>query len=659
MLRPGTGGLQTAAKLMMSKNLTFNSVTKSIGQQGWYCLGLFALLLVTYWIYTPGLSGPLLLDDFWNLRRLGENGGVNNLDNLREFLFGNSSGPSGRPVSMAAFLLDAQDWPPIIQQLKFTNIMLHLLCGAVLSWFALLVGQLAGLDRTRAGQAALLVTALWLFHPFNVSTVLYVVQRMTQLMTLFALCALTCYLLGRTQLETNSRKGGLFLCLSLFPFGLLSVLSKENGALLLCAILILEVLYFRETKVSRFFKVWFYAGIVIPLIVIVLYLVFGAQETMSLYEVRHFSLGERLLTQARALTDYLINIFVPNTWGAGLYHDDYVVSRSLISPLSTLFSVAAVVALLSFAVMFSAKLKLWSFAILWFFSLHILESSFLPLELYFEHRNYLPMIGPLLALAISASKWVAQLENQRAQQAIVLIVATFLVSSIVQTRISAIEWGDVDNIHFKWAEENPESLRAQITLADHLNLIGRPDLAMERLEYAHNLYPNEITINLFIWNQSCEFALLRTRTLQEIIDIPQLEYYRDDVNHHLQVLLENLMSGRCTFPDFETVEALFSKVSEFPLPAPRRAAFHVFFSDLYVHFRVLNPALINLTRAFELNPDPQIPIRQAILSASAGNFSDAMVFLGRARQAESENNPLLPSLEGEIDRLESDFSAQL
>ncbi|MCY0536413.1 hypothetical protein, partial [Klebsiella pneumoniae] len=35
----------------------------------------------------------------------------------------------------------------------------------------------------------------------------------------------------------------------------------------------------------------------------------------------------------------------------------------------------------------------------WFFFLvaHLVESSFLPLEMYYEHRNYLPSFGLLLA----------------------------------------------------------------------------------------------------------------------------------------------------------------------------------------------------------------------------------------------------------------------
>ena len=272
-----------------------------------FCCGLFGLLLLTYWLYAPGVNGPLLLDDFWNLRRLGENGGIVNLDNLRQYLFGNSSGPSGRPVSMLAFLIDAQDWPPLVHLLKVTNILLHLLCGAMLFWFCILLARLIGLSQLAGLQFAIMATAVWLMHPFNVSTVLYVVQRMTQLMTLFTLSALCCYLAGRLQLDSNPRRAAWLLCACLFPFGLLAVLSKENGALLLFVILLMEWIFFRRNN-STFFRLWLLGGVVVPSIIVVLYLVFGSQESMALYEIRHYTMGERLLTEARVILNYMVNI---------------------------------------------------------------------------------------------------------------------------------------------------------------------------------------------------------------------------------------------------------------------------------------------------------------------------------------------------------------
>ncbi|MCH8265293.1 MAG: hypothetical protein IIC10_07825, partial [Proteobacteria bacterium] len=77
-------------------------------------IALLVLLLITTWIYWPGLSGPFLLDDYENLNPLGAGAGVMDLQSMLTFVFGNHSGPSGRPVAMLSFLIDGQNWPPYV-----------------------------------------------------------------------------------------------------------------------------------------------------------------------------------------------------------------------------------------------------------------------------------------------------------------------------------------------------------------------------------------------------------------------------------------------------------------------------------------------------------------------------------------------------------------
>lgn len=79
--------------------------------------------------YAPGLSGPSLQDDFWNLQSLGAEGGVHNLVNFPLCLRHDSS-PTGRSLSIPYFLI-GQDWPPYVQAFKHTNLKLHLLTGAL------------------------------------------------------------------------------------------------------------------------------------------------------------------------------------------------------------------------------------------------------------------------------------------------------------------------------------------------------------------------------------------------------------------------------------------------------------------------------------------------------------------------------------------------
>lgn len=620
---------------------------------------LAALISVVILIYSPGITGTLLLDDYGSLSPMGEGGGVSNWSTFRQFVFGNSTGPSGRPVSMVSFLIDAQDWPANVAAFKYTNIMIHLLSGLMLCWFVNELMQILGLSAQRSALLGLLVAALWLLHPFNVSTTLYIVQRMTQLMTLFALASLLCYLKGRRVVLTNPRKGLLLLCLCLFPFGLLSVLSKENGALILMLIVVFELSIFRSQPKNAALTIWFRAGIAAPLALLGIYLLLSFPDAIAAYEFRHFSLYERLLTESRIIVIYLGKILLPVNAGVSLYSDDLLVSESLFSPVSTFFSALLLVGLTAAGLYWRKTQPMLFFGIAWFFVMHLLESTYLPLELYFEHRNYLAMIGPIISCVwylhslMQTSHW----RNWK-RAATSLIAITLMLLAWTTWQHSKI-WGLPGGLLVYWAENQPNSSRAQFSYADLLFYAGDHEGSLLYLERAHELNPREITILLHMWNRACELGVDAPYSLEEIVGLDALEFYHNDINVHLTALIKNLDTGNCNFPSYQTMIALFDAIAELPLSIERRASYHFLRSDLFVHYRQLDPALIQLRYAFDLNPHPKIPMRQAVISASAGRYSDALVFLLRARAADKEQSFLLPSFEEEIRLMEVDINALL
>ena len=114
---------------------------------------------------------------------------------------------------------------------------------------------------------------------------------------------------------------------------------------------------------------------------------------------RPFSLEDRFLTQLRVLWQYLGFLLLPNVTQMGFFHDDVVISRSLWTPLSTVIAVLAWPAVIALAYVYRRACPLVLFALLFFLAGHILESTVLPLEMVFEHRNYLPGVGVCLMLA--------------------------------------------------------------------------------------------------------------------------------------------------------------------------------------------------------------------------------------------------------------------
>src|SRR6185369_4769326 len=125
----------------------------------------------------PGLRGGFLFDDFANLPALGAFGPIDNVATFLYYITSGSADPTGRPLALLSFLIDARNWPADPAPFKRTNLLLHLLNGALLGWLLLRLGKALALDATRATIAAVFGSALWLLHPLLVSTVLYIVQR--------------------------------------------------------------------------------------------------------------------------------------------------------------------------------------------------------------------------------------------------------------------------------------------------------------------------------------------------------------------------------------------------------------------------------------------------------------------------------------------------
>lgn len=90
---------------------------------------------------------------------------------------------------------------------------------------------------------------------------------------------------------------------------------------------------------------------------------------------------------------------IPRAVAFGPFHDDYTVYDS--SSILAWLAAAAwlLVAVLAFILRQRTRLPL--FALLWFTVAHLVESTVIPLELYFEHRNYLAVVGPLFALVVA------------------------------------------------------------------------------------------------------------------------------------------------------------------------------------------------------------------------------------------------------------------
>ncbi|MEO5810982.1 MAG: hypothetical protein ABIQ63_02480, partial [Rhodanobacter sp.] len=359
---------------------------------------------------------------------------------------------------------------------KLTNLLIHLICGGLI--YALLRTVLRRDSRLnqRAALVALLITAVWLLHPLQVSTVLYIVQRMAQLSTLFVLLALIAYVHGREALEQGRKRAGTVWLFLVVPTAtVFGVLCKENGALapLLCAVL--ELGYFRATKPAsrpRTVKGFFWLGLILPVLGATIWYAWPPSRLVTSYSVRTFTLTERLLSEPRALFDYMGALLLPRGPTLGVYTDGFPVSSGLLHPATTLWALIGLLALVALALSARRRAPAVFTGIAFYLAAHVMESSVFPLELYFEHRNYLPSVGFFLAVA-GALKWLFDKlpkTSPGSSQFRILVVGAVALCAMLATATAARAW-----VWQSWSTmvrqaivHHPGSVRAQF---DNLNIV--------------------------------------------------------------------------------------------------------------------------------------------------------------------------------------------
>jgi hypothetical protein len=62
------------------------------------------------------------------------------------------------------------------------------------------------------------------------------------------------------------------------------------------------------------------------------------------------------------------------------------------------------------------KRPVLSFCILWYFGNLVIESSILPIEMVYEHRLYLPSIGPFILFSLGVVKGIEKLKERWAMK---------------------------------------------------------------------------------------------------------------------------------------------------------------------------------------------------------------------------------------------------
>lgn len=425
-----------------------------------FLLAAFSVLAcAVYWI---GLDGPFLFDDAPNFA--GIKSWLAGQMPLQKVLFGNDSWVLHRTLAMASFALNAHMFGYDPYGFKLVNLVVHLACGTVAFLFLSKLLTRDPVLARRAQLVAVLIAGAWLLHPLNVSTVLYAVQRMTQIAALCCLLGLWLYVSTRIRQERGEARFGWPVLFVLIPLlTLLGIQGKQSAAVLPALCLVVELAYFRMPRAwPRPLQAFYGLFLLLPALLAVFAFIAKPDLLFKGYGEYPFTPMQRLMSEARVLCDYLRMLLAPHSPSMGVYTDDYAVSTSLMSPPTTLLAIAFLLA---------ATIAAWRARKAWpcifagwslFLVAHAVEGTILPIELYYEHRNYLPAFGAFLAcagLVAATGRWMGGRGIRGGRIGIVAMVALVAMLAL-QTHGRARIWSDPVLLSDSALRSHPNSSRA-------------------------------------------------------------------------------------------------------------------------------------------------------------------------------------------------------
>ena len=378
----------------------------------------FLTILIILIVYQNSLNSLWHLDDSQNIL-YNKTIHIDNLSTqsiIKAFISSKRNDIYFRPLANISFSINWYFSNKETISYHIINLSLHIISFIILSFFSfeLLKNFIPeNIKNQNIFFISFLSASLWALNPIQTQCVTYIVQRMAQMAALFYLLAMFSYLKARTS---ETVPGDLFPYhfTHLFYYGLTffffccAILSKENAILLPVSLLLMEFIFFQSNKHLIALSVLI---VVAGVLVIILFGKGNFFFFLNGYAYREYTLTERLLTESRVVLFYLSQILYPLPSRLSIAHDIQL-STNLFNPLTTLPSILIIFFLIGGAIYYRKKTPLFSFAILFFFLNHIVESTILPLELIFEHRNYLPSMFLFLPVASGISNLLDRYESK-------------------------------------------------------------------------------------------------------------------------------------------------------------------------------------------------------------------------------------------------------
>ena len=605
---------------------------------------LFFLLALAgiYLLYQLGFVADWTFDDWLTLNGLSQ---VVDYDSAKTYVLGNTTGPTGRPIAMLSFLLNVQDWDQHPEGFRQINTAIHLfniLLVAVAAW------QIARLVPSLASHAigfAVFLALIWGVHPLFASGVLSAVQRMVLLSASFVLLGINGYLYGRAQAFSHPLRGQLIMLVSLAVGLVLATFSKENGALMPAFVGLLELQILSRYRPSNLGYLKPIAQLMLwgTLLVFLLYIVLSWPAIVAGQDgaYRDFSWSQRIWSEFLILWEYVRQIFIPDIMTMGPLQDD----TSRIHGLDpyTFTALLAWCGALLYSWLQRKRRPILLFGIGFFLVGHLIESSFIQLELYFEHRNYIPSLG---LLAIPAA--LLYLSKSMLLRLLGWIVVLPLLSFLLYLTTSA--WADPLVSSQRWFSAHPTSLRA-LQMRIRIKTIAEGSEAAARFSAAvSDQMPERINVAALALKLQCETGDSTTglRLLERVETLSKRPNPLRGALGFLGFIEETLsrrLNNSCTWITFPRMRDILQPLLEDPAIKKHPSDL----SRLLVNLGLVNIAMGDVLKGVnQINQGYQMHRSYRLF----GLYSRVLRDLGQPQAAEALRKAFLAQLPGGISSME-------
>ena len=558
----------------------------------WFLIVSFFVALVAGLLYTPGLPGNFVFDDDPNivynqsiqLKKL-------TADALLQVIAIPQPSGAMRGLPTLTFALDYwRGGGAVPENFKTTNILIHAITAFALAWFFRSLLLTAKVSAERVRWMAPLMALAWAIHPLQVSTVLYAVQRLQSLGTLFLVLALLAYLQARrAQIAGHDGRAGLMAATLSW---VVAMGCKEDSTLLPVYTLALELTVLRFAAADarlakRLKRIYLIASLVG--VAAYLFVVIPHYWSWGNYPGRDFSTPERLLTQARVLCMYLWQFILPLPSHMPFYYDWLQPSHGLLQPWTTLSGIVFLVALLATAWHLRVRKPLFALGVFIFFGAHFIASNVVGLELAFEHRNNFALIGAVLVTTSLLVDAAQHLQLRFAHRIVATCILLLALGSA--TALRAHSWSN--NLLFSQATTAaaPHSARAWVLLcASQFDAGGGLTKGNARLDEAIETCSKGTALAPYALNNPALLVVLKTvkgnvtpqdwelfqRRLETVVMTPEnsnapailTSHLRKGVRLDHQQVLKALatLSHRIQLPAFKNAEIGYFIMNEMDKP---------------------------------------------------------------------------------------------